>query len=473
MIYRYLSIAILILSCQVYAQTNFTLINQHALEDLIVLPERPFSRQEIVPSIRERKDGLALYWGQGDFGEKRLSYYCDQEGVSIMILSFIADYAGGPKKQPILDLSDNCNNVNNCIDAAKDIKYCQSKGIKVLVSLGGAVGPYHRQAWDPDLLAWWMWNKYLGGRDHTVTRPFGDVVLDGVDYDPEAVDGTNYDRHIDTLRKLFKTEYPTRDYLITAAPQCPDLDYYSKNAVYNILHPRPGYDAYPDIVFVQFYNNNCAASGYNPSRASAFNFDEWNTWAQKSESKVYLGVMGKENHMDTGYVTYEKLTVILDDVQRSKSFGGVMMWDASYAYSNPVPYLGGMQYGQAAARYLKQLSTPSSARLANAFSGINLAFKEFKLPILVPVGGKNVEMLPLPCAGQPFLLLRAVTGRSLAESFGSSAESVAQHLESLGMNGDHFINPGSYVCMVSKPRSNDSLVIGYVYNSTMTDDLTM
>lgn len=115
-----------------------------------------------------------------------MSYYCNQEGVSVVIIAFVADFNGGPNKSPVLDLSDNCRNVDNCIEAAQDIRYCQSKGIKTLISVGGAEGPYHKQKWDPDLFAWWMWNKFLGGTDPTVSRPFGDVILDGVDYDPEG-----------------------------------------------------------------------------------------------------------------------------------------------------------------------------------------------------------------------------------------------------------------------------------------------
>lgn len=133
-----------------------------------------------------------MYWGQGDYGEERLSHYCDQEGVSVVIIAFVIDFSGGPKKSPILNLSDNCNNVEHCIEAAQDIKYCQSKGIKALISVGGAVGPYHKQKWDPDLFAWWMWNKFLGGTDPSVIRPFGDVILDGVDYDPEGKLASHY-----------------------------------------------------------------------------------------------------------------------------------------------------------------------------------------------------------------------------------------------------------------------------------------
>lgn len=288
------------------------------------------------------------------------------------------------------------------------------------------------------------------------------------------MDGAGYDRHIDSLRKLFKTQSPPRDYLISAAPQCPDLEYYKKNAMYNILHPDPKYDAYPDLVFVQFYNNECSASAHKSKKSSKFNYDNWDKWAREQtggRSKIFLGVLGKENHMDTGYVSYDKLTEILDNISRSKSFGGVMIWDAGYAYSNPVQYLNGVNYGQAAAKYLNHLSTGSASRTVQAFQNIQTGLKEHQVPILVPISGANSELLPppVPCAGTSFLLLRAVTGRALAMSFGSSADSIEQHLESIGMDGNDFINPGSRICLISSPQS-DSVAIGYVYNATFTDN---
>jgi hypothetical protein len=261
--------------------------------------------------------------------------------------------------------------------------------------------------------------------------------------------------------------------LITAAPQCPDLDYYSKNAVYNILHPAPKYDAYPDMVFVQFYNNYCSASTHQTKGSTQFNFDVWDNWTQQNtqgRTKIYLGVLGKENHMDTGYVTYEKLTVILDDIKRSKNFGGVMMWDAGYAYSNTVQYLNGVTYGRATSQYLELLNS-GTAKTAQAFDSINMAFKEHQIPILVPLDNSNTNLppSPVPCTGLSFLLLRSVSARILASSFGSSPESVDQHLESIGMNGGDPINPGSRICLISNANTN-SVVIGYVYNASSIDD---
>lgn len=225
------------------------------------------------------------------------------------------------------------------------------------------------------------------------------------------------------------------------------------------------------MVFVQFYNNRCSASSHQSKRITDFNFDEWDKWSRertKGRTQVLLGLLGKENHQDTGYVNYEKLTLILDDIRTKKSFAGVMFWDAGYAYNNPVSYLKNLQFGQLAAKYVKQLTT-SVARTAAAFDNLNVLYKNHRVPILVPLFGENAASLgdAIPCAGQAFLLLRSVTGRVLAESFGISADMIDNHLEALGMDGDDPINPGSRICL--RPKE-DSIIIGYIYNATLASE---
>lgn len=419
----------------------------------------------------------------------------------MIVLSFIADYTGGKRNSPVLNLSDKCDDVENCEQVAQDIKYCQQRGIKMLLSMGGAAGPYHTQSWDPDLLAWWVWNKFLAGEDRTLSRPFGDVILDGIDFDPECkyliskalqhgltyvcavTDGRGYDKHIDTLRHLFKTVYPPRQFYITAAPQCPDLDAYDGNAVYNILHPSsPKYDSYPDMVFVQFYNNYCSAASFSPSSKNQqrFNFDEWDKWAAqetKGKAKVLLGVMGKENHMDTGYVDYEKMTLILDNIKEKSSFGGVMMWDARYAYDNPVPALSGIQYGEAVGRYLSepgtakvQQQTMALFRETNSGQAQDFGSTPVLPVLLAPVPHTSSR---LPCAGQNFVLLRPSSCSELVRSFGADSNLINNHLSRLGIDPEASLVPGSTVCVAAGKPEASSLAIQYVHNGTLSQSLVL
>ncbi|ORZ01264.1 glycoside hydrolase superfamily [Syncephalastrum racemosum] len=412
-----------------------------------------------------------FYWGQGDTHEKSLDYYCKLEGVTMVVLSFIADYTGGHKKSPVLNLSNKCDDVEDCPDVARDIQFCQQKGIKILMSMGGAAGAYHTESWEPDLLAWWMWNKFLGGQDRTLSRPFGDVILDGLDFDPEASDPSGYDRLIHVLRTLFKTQYPVRSYLITAAPQCPDLEDYKDNAMHTILYPSSKYDAYPDMVFVQFYNNYCSASKFG---TSSFNFDEWDEWANGNsrKSKVLLGLIGKENHEDTGYVEYEKLTAILDAVSGKASFGGIMMWDASLAFNNPIHALNNQQYGAAAAAYLTRSSLNRYFSLKGQDSlpsGIKLQEDEspqqggyHSLAHLTPVSS---QLMPVPCSGQAFVLLQSVTCSRLAQNLGYDTRLIDTHLrDKVGIDPAQPLVAGAGLCFEAV---ENTIVLRYAYNDTL------
>ena len=66
----------------------------------------------------------------------------------------------------------------DCSALASDIKFCQSQGKVVTLSLGGAGGGVgfsgDSQA---ETFADTIWNLFLGGSN--ATRPFGDAVLDG------------------------------------------------------------------------------------------------------------------------------------------------------------------------------------------------------------------------------------------------------------------------------------------------------
>ncbi|KAI8067961.1 glycoside hydrolase superfamily [Gongronella butleri] len=313
-------------------------------------------------------DNLVFYWGQGGRGERDLGYYCQQPGVSIMVLAFVNDFVGGPNGQPKLNLAGKCSNANRCERVARDIQKCQKMGIKVLMSIGGAAGPYRSQKWNPDILAAHLWTMFLGGANKKVQRPFGNIKLDGIDFDPEATSAVGYDRLIHRLRSYFLLD-THHEYVITAAPQCPDLDAYSNNAMFSILHPNPKYDAYPDMVFVQFYNNVCSASefgNWNRWRSNAFNFDRWNEWAEKNtnHTTVYLGLLGKQTHHDSGYVPFSQLTSVINSVFKQSRYAGVMMWDAAGAYSNPTPT--GRQYGHAVAAHMQLLASNAAGSSARA-----------------------------------------------------------------------------------------------------------
>ncbi|EKM48757.1 glycoside hydrolase family 18 protein [Phanerochaete carnosa HHB-10118-sp] len=203
-----------------------------------------------------RKDNLAVYWGQDGAGsQQRLSFYCQDDTIDTIPLAFLYIFQG-TGGDPVIDFSNICSQwddpvfsgtaLANCQSAMEaDIKLCQSKGKAITLSLGGATG---QVGFSSDLqaqsFATQVWNLFLGGSSST--RPFGTAILDGLDLDIESGTPAHYAAFVSQIRSLAA---PTgKQYLITAAPQCPYPDAYIGAALN---------EADFDAVYVQFYNNYC------------------------------------------------------------------------------------------------------------------------------------------------------------------------------------------------------------------------
>jgi chitinase len=124
----------------------------------------------------------------------------------------------------------------------------------------------------------------------------------------------------------------SKQYFLTAAPQCPYPDAADKD----ILNGPVSVDA----VFVQFYNNWCGLNSFEAgaSKQNSFNFDVWDNWAktvsQNKKAKVFLGVPANTGAAGSGYVPADTLKPIIEYSKTFSSFGGVMMWDVTQAYGN-------------------------------------------------------------------------------------------------------------------------------------------
>lgn len=207
----------------------------------------------------------------------------------------------------------------------QEIAACQSLGRKVFVSLGGESGKYGLDsASDGETLAGQLWDTFGGGKNSSVERPFGDnVIVDGFDLDIEQGDPVGYGDLVNRLRQLYATD-SSRQYYVSAAPQCLFPDEWINEALIN---------SNIDFAFVQFYNNDCGLD-----EPENFNFDQWAHFAQtqaaNKQMKVYLGVPGSRKSADTGYVGVPVLRQYIEKLKNNSAFGGVMMWDASSAFSN-------------------------------------------------------------------------------------------------------------------------------------------
>lgn len=141
---------------------------------------------------------IAVYWGQNN-GEATLSDTCASGNYKFVIIGFVFEFGQG--KTPKLDLSGHCDPASGgCTGVSKDIRSCQRRGIKVLLSIGGGVGSYglSSQA-DARQVAAYLWNNYLGGTSSS--RPLGDAILDGIDFDIEL----GSDKFWDNLARLINS----------------------------------------------------------------------------------------------------------------------------------------------------------------------------------------------------------------------------------------------------------------------------
>lgn len=213
-----------------------------------------------------------------------------------------------------------------------DIATCQEKGKTILLSIGGATyseGGFKSED-DAKAGAKLMWETFGPIQSGSkALRPFGNVSLDGFDFDFEAT-VLHMATFANELRSLMDQD-TSKQYFLTAAPQCP----YPDQADKDILNGPVSIDA----VFVQFYNNYCGVNNFNTdATASQYNFEEWDNWAKtvskNKNVKVLLGVPADTTAASTGYIPAAKLTQVIEYTKKFESFGGVMMWDVTQLYAN-------------------------------------------------------------------------------------------------------------------------------------------
>jgi chitinase len=281
-----------------------------------------------------------MYWGQnGAGGEPSLASACNN-GYDIINLAFMISFIDSRQPNcavpnaPDLNFAvhgndcgvwDNCPFLLNCSTTiGNDIRTCQSKGKKIVLSLGGAVGSYgftsDSQAQN---FAHTLWNMFFEGK--AALRPFGTAVLDGVDLDIEGGSTSGYSAFVKTLRSLMNGS--GRSYIISGAPQCPDPDAY--------LGPKPGTalgDAGNDFsyVYVQFYNNYCGLNSINDFWNS---FKQWHAAASTAGYKVMVGLPASSN-AGGGYVPPATVCNVVAQLKTYSHFGGFMFWDDSYDIKN-------------------------------------------------------------------------------------------------------------------------------------------
>ncbi|KAK6260601.1 Glycoside hydrolase family 18 [Theobroma cacao] len=265
---------------------------------------------------------ISIYWGQNG-NEGSLADACATGNYGIVNIAFLVTF--GNNQTPMLNLAGHCDPAaNTCTGLSSDIEACQNQGIKVLLSLGGGAGSYVLSSpEDARQVADYLWNNFLGGQSSS--RPLGNAVLDGIDFDIEG--GTT--QYWDELAKALSGfgQQSQKKLYLSAAPQCPFPDAWLDGAIRTGLF---------DFVWVQFYNNPpCQYSGDANNLINAWN----NQWTTIQAGQVFLGLPAAPEAAGGGYIPPDVLTSqVLPSIKASPKYGGVMLWSRQYdqSYSSAI-----------------------------------------------------------------------------------------------------------------------------------------
>ncbi|VAI82524.1 unnamed protein product [Triticum turgidum subsp. durum] len=243
--------------------------------------------------------GISIYWGQNG-GEGTLAETCATGNYKFVNLAFLA----------FCQHTSVGNKVSWC-----SVKSCQSRGVKVILSIGGGAGSYYLSSTqDAKNVVTYLWNNFLGGKSSS--RPLGDAVLDGIDFDIEGGTPLHWD---DLARFLKGYNNSGRRVYLTATPQCPFPDACMGGALNTDLF---------DYVWVQFYNNApCQYSSGSTTNLA----DAWKLWLIVPAKQIFLGLPASPQAAGSGFIPADDLkSDVLPLIKRTGKYGGIMLWSKYY-----------------------------------------------------------------------------------------------------------------------------------------------
>ncbi|KAE8775553.1 xylanase inhibitor protein 1-like [Hordeum vulgare] len=215
--------------------------------------------------------GLTVFWGRNQ-DEGSLREACDTGIYNTVIISFYSVFGHGRYWG---DLSGH-----PLYAIGADIKHCRAKGIVVLLSIGGGGTQYSlpssQSAAD---VADNLWNAHLGGGRPGVFRPFGDAVVDGIDFFIDQGAPDHYDelaRRLSGYNRHYRGAPGVR---LTATPRCVCPDWRVQRALDTGLFER---------IHLRFFGEDrCSYNRVHKDGVMA----QWTKWtARYPRSKVYIGL---------------------------------------------------------------------------------------------------------------------------------------------------------------------------------------
>ncbi|EGX87991.1 chitinase 1 precursor, putative [Cordyceps militaris CM01] len=281
---------------------------------------------------RAARGKLTVYWGAED-SSTTLDNVCSDPSYDIVNLAFLSYFFrdGGYPQLSISTLGGpspaqqaaGATSLQDGAELVPALRKCQRSGKRVILSMGGAQ-EYADVTLKDDAqgehIAQTVWDLFLGGTNNAALRPFGSVKLDGVDLDNESANPTGYVAMTKKFRSLMNAD-ASKQYFLTAAPQCPFPDASEPLDVVQLL----------DYVWVQFYNNgdcNIAQSGFN---------DAVRTWSRGiGNATLFIGALASGADGDQGFVDASTFNSAIEGVKAMNlpNYGGAMLWEAQLAVNN-------------------------------------------------------------------------------------------------------------------------------------------
>jgi chitinase len=245
-------------------------------------------------------------------------------------------------KAPTLNLASlHCNatfkvkfpDLLNCSDIGKDIKTCQGKGKKVMLTLGGPNATFEspHQAGD---FARIMWQMFLGGSNVSLVRPFGDAILDGIELDIQDYRLNGYDVFVRSLRYIIDHNQNKTKYYISAKVSCADN---STELISHLLSQRSLH-----FITLHLYCSPCHYAGPPYDSNFTYIWSYWENIVNNLQIQIFLSLIA-ESIDDCQCIDRDNTAHLLKLVSKTASFGGVMIWDSSCDSSNCV---NGITYSQ-------------------------------------------------------------------------------------------------------------------------------
>uniref|UniRef100_A0A0D9WEC2 GH18 domain-containing protein n=1 Tax=Leersia perrieri TaxID=77586 RepID=A0A0D9WEC2_9ORYZ len=257
------------------------------------------------PATAQSTGDTVVFWGRNtEQNEGSLKEACDTGLYTTVIISFLSAFGRGGT--PKLDISGHPVSA-----VGADIKHCQSKGILVLLAIGGQGGEYSlpssQAAADLDD---YLWNAFLLGKRQGITRPFGDAFVDGIDFFIDQGATEHYDELARLLNAHNKECRGRPCVTLTATARCGYPDQRLQAALSTRLFSR--------IHVKVFGDGRCAARR-----------EELEKWAAAyPESRILVGIVASPEADPQSYLSHKDLYYdVLQFINKLPNYGGLMIWN--------------------------------------------------------------------------------------------------------------------------------------------------